>query len=54
LALMLIFEGISPFLMPERVRKLAVMVQHSNDNTLRTIALVSMTAGLFLLYLVRA
>jgi uncharacterized protein YjeT (DUF2065 family) len=35
LALMMIFEGISPFLMPERMRKLAAMLIEASDRSIR-------------------
>jgi uncharacterized protein len=53
LALMMIFEGISPFLMPERMRKLAAMLIEASDRSIRLVGLVSMLAGLLLLYLIR-
>lgn len=53
LALMMIFEGISPFIMPARMRKLAAMVQEANDHTIRLIAFLSMLSGLMLLFWLR-
>lgn len=53
LALMMILEGISPFIMPTRMRKLAAMVQEANDNSIRLIAFLSMLSGLMLLFWVR-
>ena len=54
LALMLIFEGISPFIMPVRMRKLASLVQQADDNSIRVIAMLSMISGLILLFWVRS
>jgi uncharacterized protein YjeT (DUF2065 family) len=53
-ALMMIFEGISPFIMPARMRKLAVLVQQANDSSIRAIAAVSMICGLLLLFWLRS
>jgi len=53
LALMMIFEGISPFLMPDRMRKLAQLVMQANDRSIRIVGLASMLTGLGLLYWVR-
>ena len=54
LALMMIFEGISPFIMPARMRKLAILVQQTDDNTIRAISAVSMVSGLLLLFWLRS
>ena len=53
LALMLVFEGILPFLNPARFRNLLRTLDDMNDTLVRRIGLVSMIAGLGLLYLVR-
>jgi len=53
LALMMIFEGISPFIMPDRMRKLASIVQQANDTSIRGIALLSMISGVMLLFWLR-
>jgi uncharacterized protein YjeT (DUF2065 family) len=52
-ALMMIFEGISPFIMPDRMRKLAAVVQQTNDKHIRIVALISMVSGLMLLFWLR-
>ncbi len=54
LALMLVFEGLSPFIWPGRMKKLAELVQQSDEKSIRTVAAMSMGAGLALLYFVRA
>ena len=54
LALMLIFEGISPFVMPSRFRAMAEYVRQADDLTLRMIAMLSMLSGLALLYWARS
>lgn len=53
LALMMIFEGISPFLMPERMRKLAEIVLQTRDRHIRLVGFISMLAGLLLLFWIR-
>lgn len=49
-ALMLVVEGVLPFLSPERVRKLMLQVAQSDDRVLRTLGLLSMVLGVVLLY----
>ncbi len=51
LALMLVFEGILPFLNPARFRNMLRMLDEMDDSSVRKIGLVSMIAGLVLLYL---
>ena len=51
LALLLVFEGIMPFLTPDGWRQAMQQVSQFSDKTLRIIGLVSMLAGVFLLYL---
>ncbi len=53
LALVLVIEGIMPFMNPAGLRKMVVLVAKMNDTTLRFIGLTSMLSGLLLLYLVR-
>lgn len=53
LALMLVFEGILPFLTPGGHRKVMTQMAGMNDRTLRITGLISMVAGLGLLFLVR-
>lgn len=52
-ALMLVLEGILPFASPHAFRDMLRMVGEMDDRTLRYGGLVSMLAGLALLYLVR-
>ena len=54
IALMLIFEGILPFLNPDRYRKMLEVLEKINDSQLRTMGLVVMIAGALLLTFVRA
>ncbi len=51
LALMLVFEGILPFLNPARFRNMLRMLDEMDDSSVRKIGLASMIAGLVLLYL---
>jgi uncharacterized protein YjeT (DUF2065 family) len=53
IALVLVFEGILPFLSPSRYRRTMMLAAQMKDNTMRTIGLVSMSAGLVVLYVVR-
>ena len=53
LALVLILEGIIPFVNPDALRKIYLMASQLSNQTLRFIGLTSMLAGLMLLYLVR-
>lgn len=51
IALFLVFEGIMPFLTPDGWRQAMQQVSQFSDKTLRIIGLVSMLAGVFLLFL---
>ncbi len=52
-ALLLVFEGVMPFLSPAQFRKTLLAVSQMNDSTLRVVGLASMFGGLVLLYVVR-
>ena len=52
LALMLVVEGIMPFLSPRTLRNLMLNMAEMDDRTLRVTGLVSMAIGVVLLYLV--
>lgn len=52
-ALMLVLEGIIPFLYPAKWRNLVATLSQINDKQLRTMGLISMLAGVALLYFVR-
>ena len=52
ISLMLVIEGIIPFLYPQRWRQLVASLAEIDNSTLRRIGLGSMIAGLILLYLV--
>jgi len=51
-ALMLVFEGMMPFIAPDRWRNMVQTIGSMNNKTLRNIGLASMLAGITLLYLV--
>ena len=51
-ALLLVIEGIMPFINPAVMRRMIVMVAQMDDATLRLAGLTSMIAGVLLLYLV--
>ena len=53
LALVLVIEGMVPFLNPQSLRRMVVMVAQLDDRTLRITGLVSMIIGVVLLTLVR-
>lgn len=53
LALVLVIEGILPFLSPSGLRKAYGQMIQMDDRTLRLYGLISMIAGVVLLYLVR-
>lgn len=52
LCLVLVLEGLVPFLYPARWRALVAVLAALDDKTLRVSGLVSMLAGTLLLYLV--
>jgi len=51
-ALMLVIEGIVPFLSPDTVRRMIVTMAQMDNRSMRVAGLLSMLAGLGLLYLV--
>ena len=52
--LMLVIEGIMPFLYPRRWRQLVATLANVDDKSLRLIGLVTMLVGVGLLYMLRA
>ena len=52
-ALYLVLEGIMPFLNPEGLRRALTRMAGMSDQQLRLIGLLSMVAGVVLLYFVR-
>jgi len=53
LALVLVLEGVLPFLSPAVVRRMLEAASQVDDRSMRISGLVSMMAGLVLLYMVR-
>ncbi|MGH1440025.1 MAG: DUF2065 domain-containing protein [Cellvibrionaceae bacterium] len=52
-ALMLVLEGIIPFLYPNKWRNLVATLAQINDRQLRIMGLISMLLGVGLLYLIK-
>ena len=52
--LYLIIEGMIPFVNPAGFRRAVTMIAQFDDNHLRLIGLVTMAAGLILLFIVRS
>ena len=53
LALVMVFEGLLPFLKPDAMRRAWISMAAMDDRSLRVTGFVSMLIGVFLLYLVR-
>jgi len=53
-ALYLVLEGILPFLKPDLMKRMMATFANMTDSSLRLWGLISMSAGLALLYLVRS
>ena len=53
LALVLVLEGIMPFVMPQRWRQYLLSIASLNDRVLRFVGLSSMTVGLVILQFMR-
>lgn len=53
LALMLVIEGLVPFLSPDILRRMLASVAQLDDRSVRIAGLISMLCGVALLYLVR-
>ena len=53
LALVLVIEGMVPFVGPRRYRQIVAQMAMLSDNHLRTVGLVVMIAGVVLLFIVR-
>lgn len=53
LALLLVFEGLMPFIAPDKFKQRMLQIQQVPDATLRIIGGVSMLAGIVFLYWVR-
>jgi uncharacterized protein YjeT (DUF2065 family) len=53
IALLLVFEGMMPFINPARWRYVIRMVTDQSDRALRIMGLLSMLMGAILMYIVR-
>jgi uncharacterized protein YjeT (DUF2065 family) len=53
LALVLVIEGMLPFINPRSMRRMLATVEQLDDRTLRLIGLISMICGVVMLYFVR-
>ena len=53
IALVLVIEGILPFINPGGLRRALLIISQMNDNTLRFTGLTSMILGILLLNLIR-
>lgn len=53
IALMLVFEGILPFVAPTRWREMAKVLATIDERSMRSIGLFSMVGGLLLLFIFR-
>ena len=53
LALVLVIEGILPFVSPGRYRQMVAQIVRLGDNQLRTFGLGAMIAGVVLLFFIR-
>ena len=53
IALMLVFEGILPFVAPTRWREMAKVLATVDERSMRSIGLFSMVGGLLLLFIFR-
>ena len=52
-ALFLVIEGMVPFVGPRKYRQIVAQMSELSDNNLRAVGLVTMIAGLMLLFLAR-
>ena len=53
LALVLVIEGVIPFVNPQALRRMLLTAAQLDDRSLRVAGLVSMILGVLLLYIVR-
>ena len=54
LALVMVIEGMLPFISPTKYRQMVAEITRLSDNNIRNIGLVVMIAGLLLLFFVRS
>lgn len=53
-ALLLVIEGMLPFVRPDRYKLLVAQIARLSDNQLRNFGLIAMISGLLLLFIVRS
>ena len=53
LALVLVIEGMLPFISPTKYRRMVAEITQLSDSSIRNVGLVVMIAGLLLLFFVR-
>ena len=53
ISLVLVIEGLLPFVLPNRYRQLAENVSRRSERQLRSVGMMLIVSGLFLLYLIR-
>jgi uncharacterized protein YjeT (DUF2065 family) len=53
IALVMVLEGLMPFLSPSRMKRTFASISQMDERTLRIIGLFAMVAGALLLYFVR-
>lgn len=53
LALVLVIEGMLPFVSPQKYRQVVMEITRLSDNRIRNVGLAVMIAGLLLLFFVR-
>ena len=53
IALMLVLEGLLPFISPKNFREKMLVMLQMNDSQIRFASLTAMVIGVFLLYIVR-
>ena len=54
IALVLVLEGIMPFVSPNSYRKMMIHILTCNNRTLRAIGLIAMLIGALLMYLIHS
>jgi uncharacterized protein YjeT (DUF2065 family) len=52
MALLLVLEGVWPFLSPDSMRQMLIVIAQQDNRSLRISGLISMVCGVLLLYLV--
>ena len=53
-ALLLVIEGMLPFIRPDRYKQLVAQIVRLSDNQLRTFGFIAMISGIVLLFIVRS